>query len=155
MGSMDLSVKFQWRVYHQLEAHHQLLAIIVMDTMVNLKRETLVTKELTKKFMDLLQTTNQSSLNHGEEWKRLTQLMVSSIPNGNGLINQLHWLKSNMVKVIYHGFQLMWMGQLCLSMELLIQIINGLQVNKKLHLHSKLILMWTPLLIGTICLWLS
>jgi hypothetical protein len=79
MDFMVLTVKFQSKVFHQSVVHLQLLAITAMGTMLNLKRSTnitinittprkiLVTKESMKKFMDLLPTTDLFFHNHGEE----------------------------------------------------------------------------------------
>jgi len=52
-------------------------------------KRTLEIKELMKKSMDLLPTTDQFFHNHGEESKRHTQSMVSRTQNSNGSINQL------------------------------------------------------------------
>jgi len=67
MDSMDLAVKCQQKEYHQLEDHHQQNITTVMAIMLSKRKETLVIKELMRKFMDLLQTINLFFQNHGEE----------------------------------------------------------------------------------------
>jgi len=68
--------------------------IIQENSTTTTSTEILETKELLKRFMDLHQTTRAYCHNHGEEHRKLTQLMDSRTHLGNGLIRRVSPRKS-------------------------------------------------------------